>query len=174
MRGLLWCVTASVGAFALVCGPGCDALTGKKPTPTPTGGSQTGGGDTTVTPGPGGGVVAGGGGGGGSGGAAQAIRKAAQRTVTMHDLNSIRIFIENASLASGQMPSVQETYQALQKEAPHLAKLVDEKVLTLHPARTREEVWAYETAALQSGGQVLTSQGVERMDAATLKRRLGQ
>ena len=32
----------------------------------------------------------------------------------------------------------------------------------------------YETAALQTGGQVLTNQGVERMDAPTLKKRLGQ
>ena len=170
MRVLLWCTMAGVGAFALACGLGCDALTGKKPAATPTGSSGDG---STVTPGPRGGVVAGGAGGGGGGGVMSG-HKAGRRIVTINDLNSIRLFIDSASLASGQMPSVQETYQALQKEAPHIAKLVDEKVLTLHPASSREDVWAYETAALQTGGQVLTSQGVERMDAATLRQRLGQ
>jgi hypothetical protein len=102
------------------------------------------------------------------------VAQAAKRLEVKNDLQQMRIFIENASLASGRMPSAQETYQALKKEAPKIAKLIDDKVITLNPARTREEVWAYETAALQSGGQVLTSQGVERMDAQTLKRRLGQ
>jgi hypothetical protein len=101
------------------------------------------------------------------------VAQAAKRLEVKNDLQQMRIFIENASLASGRMPSAQETYQALKKEAPKIAKLIDDRVITLNPARTREEVWAYETAALQSGGQVLTSQGVEQMDAETLKQRLG-
>jgi hypothetical protein len=101
------------------------------------------------------------------------VASAANRLEVKNDLQQMRIFIENASLASGRMPSAQETYQALKKEAPKIAKLIDDRVITLNAARTREEVWAYETAALQSGGQVLTSQGVEQMDAETLKQRLG-
>jgi hypothetical protein len=99
---------------------------------------------------------------------------AAKRIDVTNDLQQIRVYIEDASLASGRMPSVQETYQSLKQAAPKIAKLIDEKVITLNPARTREDVWAYETAALQNGGMVRTSQGVERMDAPTLKQKLGQ
>ncbi len=167
MRALLL-----IAAAGVVLSAGCEKKKKTAPTNPATGKTD----DTTVTPGPGGGVVVGGGGaaGGGGGGAVQAVRGAVQRTVTMNDLNQIRIFIENASLASGRMPSVQETYQALKQEAPNLAKLIDEGTITLHPARTREEVWAYETAALEKGGLMLTSQGVERVDAQTLKQRLGR
>jgi hypothetical protein len=107
-------------------------------------------------------------------GAVQNVRAAVQRTVTTNDLAQIRIFIENASLASGSMPSVNDTYDALKKEAPKIAQLIDEKVLTLNPAKTREQVWAYETAAYTNGGLVLTSSGVERMDASVLKQKLQQ
>jgi hypothetical protein len=133
--------------------------------------------DMTVTPGPGGGVVVGAptiAGGGGGGGAVQAVRGAATRAVTQNDLNQIRIYIENASLASGRMPTPQETYAALQQEAPQIAQLINEGAIVLHYARTREDIWAYERKAYDQGGQVLTSQGVAYMDAATLRQRLGQ
>jgi hypothetical protein len=102
------------------------------------------------------------------------VAQAARRTEVKNDLHQIHIFIEGASAASGQMPSPRETYQSLKKDAPKIAKLIDDRIITLNAARTREDVWAYETAALQNGGQVLTSQGVQQMDAQTLKRRLGQ
>ncbi len=126
---------------------------------------------TVVAPGPGGGVVVNAGGGGG---AVQAVRGAVRRTVTINDLQQIRIFIDNASLASGRMPSTQMTYSALKQEAPNIATLIDDGVLTLNDATTREQVWAYETDALKQGGQVLTGSGVERMDAESLAQRLRQ
>lgn len=104
----------------------------------------------------------------------QTPRSAAQRTVTMNDLTQIRIYIENASAASGSMPSVNETYAALKREAPRIAELIDTRVITLNPARNREQVWAYETAAYQVGGLVVTSSGVERMSAEQLQQRLKQ
>lgn len=132
--------------------------------------------DTVVTPGPGGGVVAGAplAGGGGGGGAVQAVRGAATRAVSRNDLQNIRIYIENASLASGRMPSPQETLSALRQEAPNIAKQVDEGIIVLHPARSREGIWAYERKAYDQGGLVLTSSGVEQMDATTLRQRLNQ
>jgi hypothetical protein len=104
----------------------------------------------------------------------QTPRSAAKRVATMNDLTQIRIFIENASLASGKMPSVNETYAAVKQAAPTIAQLIDEKVITLHAATNREQVWAYETAAYQVGGMVVTSSGVERMTAAQLQQRLKQ
>jgi hypothetical protein len=164
----------AAAAVGVLLAAGCDKLTGSKSAPT-TAATPTG--DPVVTPGPGGGVVVSGGkaaGGGGSGGAAQAVRKAVKRTATMNDLAQIRVFIENASATTGKMPTVKETYDALKQEAPTIAKLIDEQVIILNPARTREEIWAYEASALTDGGVVLSGSGVERMDAATLKQRLGR
>ena len=59
-------------------------------------------------------------------------------------------------------------------EAPAIAALVKDGTIVLNPARSREDVWAYEKKAYESRGWVATSQGVETMDAATLKSRLGQ
>jgi hypothetical protein len=128
----------------------------------------------TVVPsaGAGGGVVLSAGGGGG-GGAAQAVRKAAKRAATNNELHQIHLFIESASSASGQMPSPQETLAAIQKEAPKIAEAIREGVIVLLPAKSREEIWAYEAIALEQGGQVLTNNGIERMDAQTLRSRLG-
>ena len=127
--------------------------------------------DSGSSGGSGGGIVAGGGGGGGG---VMAGYKAGKRVATQNELHQIHIFIDSASGASGRMPSSQETLAALEKEAPKIAQAVKEGVIVLHPARSREDVWAYEAVALEQGGQVLTSNGIEKMDAATLKRRLGQ
>lgn len=159
MRNLLTAAVLTTGVLS-----GCEKPKKAKPTTPAT--------ETAPAPAPSGG-------GGGTGyqsgaGVAQNVRNAARRTVVMNDLNQIRLYIETASLASGVMPSANDTYAALKKEAPAIATLIDEKAITLHPARTRAEVWAYETAALTSGGLVCTSSGVERMEAAVLKQRLGQ
>ena len=150
--------------------------------PPPGAGGANGGsaGSGGIVPGGGVGVVVnpyqalgGGGGGGGGGGAAQAVRKAAKRAATNNELNQIHLFIETYSSASGQMPSPQETLATIQKEAPKIAEAIKEGVIVLLPARSREEIWAYEAIALEQGGQVLTGGGIERMDVQTLRNRLG-
>ncbi len=94
--------------------------------------------------------------------------------VTMQDMEEIRIFIDNRSGATGRMPPPEETFTALKSAAsPQTVTLVQTKAITLAPARTREDVWAYETAALQRGGLVATAGGVETMTADALRRRLG-
>lgn len=111
-------------------------------------------------------------GGGGGGGAAGAVRKAAKRAATNNELHQIHLFIETYSAASGQMPKPADTLAAIQKEAPKIAEAIKEGVIVLLPAKSREEIWAYEAIALEQGGQVLTSGGIERMDADALQRRL--
>jgi len=129
---------------------------------------------TDVAPGPGGGVVMNAGVGGG-GGAVQAVRGAVQtKAVDANMMKQIHTYIEYASGASGKMPSPQETLAALQMEAPAIAALVNDGTIILNPTRSREAVWAYEKKAYESRGWVATSQGVETIDAATLKSRLGQ
>lgn len=122
------------------------------------------------------GVVTNPGGGGGSGGAVQAVRGAVRRTVDQNELNNIRLFIDTASLASGQMPTAQATYAALQREAPSTFKLVQEGAIILTGARSRESVWAYTAEPQTYNGEhlVVTSSGVERMNGQVLRQRLQQ
>jgi len=169
-----------VGVLMTVVMVGC----GKKPakeggadtTPPPAAGSSSANnGGPNVIPGGGIGVVTNPNqalGGGGGGGAAGAVRKAAKRTATNNELHQIHIFIETYSSASGQMPKPADTLAAIQKEAPKIAEAIKEGVIVLLPAKSREEIWAYEAVALEQGGQVLTSSGIERMDADMLQRRL--
>lgn len=122
------------------------------------------------------GVVVGGGGGGGSGGAAQAVRKAAIRTVNLNEMQNIRTFIDSASAASGRMPSAQEIAEVLRTEAPSTYQLVKEGAIVLTGTRSRDAIWAYTAEPQSVGGEhlVLTVQGPERIAAATLNQRLKQ
>ncbi|HEX4612659.1 MAG TPA: hypothetical protein VH092_30975 [Urbifossiella sp.] len=95
--------------------------------------------------------------------------------VTRQDLEEIRIFIDNASGVSGQLPTPQQTLAALkQAGSPQTVDLVEKKAITLTGARAREGIWAYETAALQRGGLVCGSNGTETLTADALRRQLGR
>lgn len=168
MRTLLT-VVAAVGVLGLV---GCDALKKKKPTAAPTGKTE----DTTVTRGPGGGVVVGApvAGGGGGGGAVSAVRKAVDRTKVRAALSDIRLTIESFEVSNNRMPTPAETLQMVRQAAPQYAKLIDDGEVVLVAARTRQDVWAYEGKPPGGNYLVLTNQGVEEMDAGTLRQRLGQ
>ena len=107
-------------------------------------------------------------------GVAQNVRKAAARTEVKNELHQTRLFIDIAFTSSGKMPTSQETYAALKQEDPKTAKMIDDKLITLVPMPQREGIWAYETAALQSSGQVLFNNNIDQMDAAELKQKLGQ
>ena len=119
------------------------------------------------------GVVLGKGGGGG-GGAYQAVRTAVRRTVNENELKNLHLFIETASGASGRMPSPQEILAALQREAPKIAKHIQDGDIVLTGATTREGIWAYTKDPQSTAGEhlILTSSGIERMQADTLRQRL--
>jgi hypothetical protein len=110
----------------------------------------------------------------GGGGAGQAVRGTAKKTVDMNDFRQIHTFIEYASGATGRMPTTEQTRAALKQESPEIEQKIYEGLIVLCAAKNREEVWAYEAKALESGGLVATHNGVETLDAATLKRRLGK
>lgn len=91
---------------------------------------------------------------------------AAARKVSKDDMKEVWIFIENASLASGKMPSPEVTYAALiQAESP-AAGLVKDGSIVLTGARQREAIWAYEKNAPKQGGWVATQNGAEQLTAA--------
>jgi hypothetical protein len=122
------------------------------------------------------GVVLNPGGGGGSGGAAQAVRKAATRTVNYNELENIRLFISTAEVSSGRMPSKQAVEQALMREAPKTYELVKENVIILTGTRSRENIWAYTYDPQTAAGEhlVIRSGNIEKVPGQELARALQQ
>src|SRR5262245_62082639 len=101
------------------------------------------------------------------------VHGATDRLQLNNALDQIRIFIENASSVDGNMPSIETTYETLKKEAPQYAKYIDQKLIVLNPAKTRDEVWAW--AVLPQGNfSVLTSSGIQPMSQQELNQRLGK
>lgn len=108
-------------------------------------------------------------------GAVQNVRGAVQRkAVESNQMAQIRLFIDTASGASGKMPTPAETLAAIKQEAPAIAALISDGTIVIHPAKNREDVWAYEAKALESSGWVAMSAGIETLDSATLKARLNR
>jgi hypothetical protein len=94
--------------------------------------------------------------------------------VTEADMKEVWVFVENASGASGKMPSQLTIYQALVAADSKAAPLVKDGSIHLTGATVRESVWAFEAKAITSGGLVVTNNGVETLTAAELKKRLGK
>jgi len=87
------------------------------------------------------------------------------------DMEDIRTFIDTASI-NGQMPSPDLVKAALMQSESPASALVQQKAIILTGAKARESVWAYEAAAVQRGGLIVTQNGVETVTADDLKRRL--
>jgi hypothetical protein len=87
-------------------------------------------------------------------------------------MREIWIFIDTASGASGTMPGPDVIYASLIKANSPAAALIKDGSISLTGTRTRESVWAFETAALTQGGWVVSQNGVETLTAAELTRRL--
>jgi hypothetical protein len=96
------------------------------------------------------------------------------KLVTEADMKEVWIFIENASGASGKMPSPALVYSALVKAESKAADLVKDGSIFLTGAAARESIWAFEWKALTQGGLAASQNGVENLSAAELKRRLGK
>lgn len=136
----------------------------------------TKGGNPPNTPPPAGGG-GGGGVGGGSGGAPQAVRGAVQRTVNLVELKDLHLFIYNASLATGQMPTPQQIMEEVGKASPKLAAHLRDGSIVLTGTRSREAIWAYTRDPQSGAGEhliITASEGGIRMPAAELNARLQQ
>jgi predicted small lipoprotein YifL len=94
-------------------------------------------------------------------------------TVTVKDMEDIKIFIHDSSLVMGRMPAKEFVYGALVQAGTPTAKLVNSGAIVLTGAQSREGVWAYEAKALEQGGMIVGPNGVETVTATELKRRLG-
>jgi len=98
------------------------------------------------------------GGAGGGFGAEQAVRKAVDRVVTAAELKELHLFMTNAKLAMGRVPTAQETWAEINKPDGNrqLAKLIQDGLLILVPNPGEEGLWAYAKEAPTTGGWVLT------------------
>ncbi len=94
--------------------------------------------------------------------------------VSSKDLEDIRLYVDTASAASGRMPAPQQVMAALIDSGSPVGEMVKKKLIVIHPARTRDDIWAYEATALEKGGWVASANGVDQMSAADLKKRLGR
>ncbi|VTR94402.1 unnamed protein product [Gemmata massiliana] len=99
---------------------------------------------------------------------------AANKIVAMADMREVWVFIENASGASGKMPTAALTYAALREASSPAAALVKDGAIILTGSTSRESVWAFEARAYLNGGLVVSQNGVETLTAAELKTRLGK
>ncbi len=147
---------------------------GRPPGTTPPGGGALGGGTPGTVPGvPPGGFPPGGLPPGAGTTPPPAGSGTARRPVTEADMKEVWIYMENASAVSGRLPSPAEVLAALRATQAPSAALVADGSIVLTGAARRESVWAYERQALQTGGLIAGPQGVERVSAAELRRRLG-
>lgn len=99
---------------------------------------------------------------------------AAKRAVALADMRDLQVFIHDASLASGKMPTPGDIYNALIAARSPCAEHVKAGSIILTGAKERESIWAYETAALTGAGLVVSQNGVEKLTAAELRQRLGK
>jgi hypothetical protein len=92
----------------------------------------------------------------------------------MADMRDLQIFIHDASLVSGKMPSPSDIFAALVAAGSPAAEHVKSGAIILTGATERESVWAYETRALTQGGLIVCQNGVETLTTAELKQRIGK
>jgi hypothetical protein len=100
-------------------------------------------------------------------GAEQAVRKSVERTVTAAELHDLHLFINTVKGASGQMPTSQQTWEALNRPDGNrkLVQLIQEGLVILVPSPQEEGLWAYDKNVKTTNGMVLTNNGVERVNA---------
>ena len=108
------------------------------------------------------------GGGGGGGGGVMGVRGAVDRVVTAAELHDLHLFMSNAKLASGRVPTSQETWAALNEPGGNqkLVSLIKDGFLILVPNPPEEGLWAYSKEAPTQGGWVLTHSEPRRVTAA--------
>jgi hypothetical protein len=101
-------------------------------------------------------------------GAAQAVRKNVEQIVDAAELHDLHLFMTNAKLSSGRVPTSQETWEALNRPDGNrkLVQLIQSGTLILVPQPQEEGLWAYEKDAPTRGGWVLTHSEPRRVTPA--------
>jgi hypothetical protein len=103
----------------------------------------------------------------------QVAKNVKSNAINGPQMHGLQLHITTMELANNRMPSKEEILAYVKKEDPKLSKLLEEGVIVLTGATTREGVWAYEKDAPTNGGWVITGSGESKMTAEELKQRLG-
>jgi hypothetical protein len=95
--------------------------------------------------------------------------------LTLDDYKNLHLYMDTVSGVTGKLPDKETTVAALKMEkgATNLVKAIEDGSLVLTGATSRDDVWAYEKDAPVNGGYVLTSNGVDKLDAEAAKKRIG-
>jgi hypothetical protein len=117
----------------------------------------------------------GGSGGGGGFGAVQAVRGAVDRAVTAAELHDLHLFMTNAKLAMGRVPTAEETWAEISKPGgnPKLTKMIQDGLIILVAKPQEEGLWAYAKEAPTQGGWILSHSQPERVTAQEFATRYG-
>jgi hypothetical protein len=113
---------------------------------------------------------------GGGFGAEQAVRGAVNRVVTAAELHDLHLFMSNAKLSMGRVPTYQETWSALNQPGGNakLVQLIKDGILVMVQAPQDEGLWAYGKEVPTQGGWILTHSGAERVTAQDFANRFGR
>ena len=100
----------------------------------------------------------------------------AKATLSLDDFKNLHLYLDTVSGVTGKLPDKETTLAALmmEKGAARLVKAIEDGSLVLTGAGSRDEVWAYEKDASVNGGYVLTSNGVDKLDADAARKRIGK
>jgi hypothetical protein len=104
-----------------------------------------------------------------------AVADDGKTNLTLAELKDLHLYMDTASGVTGKLPDKETTVAALKMEkgAANTVKAIEDGSLVLTGAASRDDVWAYEKDAPVSGGYVLTSNGVDKLDAEAAKKRIG-
>ncbi len=108
------------------------------------------------------------------GGAAQNIRKAAQRTSRLNELNTLGQLIEVSYNTNNRMPDFAAFKQELQSDAPNVLAAINDGSIVCCWTAAHEGLWAYEAGSEEAGGSALVTGRASRVDAEEMKRLLGR
>jgi hypothetical protein len=93
-----------------------------------------------------------------------------RRTLTQNDLSQIKLFMEQAHAEKGSYPKSLADLPSLQRDAPNLYKAIQDGDLIL--AGGQNGLLAYEKAAMEDRGSVITTDGIQIMTADELRQKL--
>lgn len=107
-------------------------------------------------------------------GAVQNVRQAARRTNALVEMKTLGDLVTIMYTEDGRMPSKEQIAASVKRDAPAVAKGIDEGVYILTGATDHAGLWAYEVDADKAGGIVLVAGVANRATAEEVQQHLAK
>ncbi|MBX9581957.1 MAG: hypothetical protein K2X87_16755, partial [Gemmataceae bacterium] len=107
-------------------------------------------------------------------GAVQNVRQAARRTNALVEMKTLGDLVTIMYTEDGRMPSKEQIAASVKRDAPAVAKGIDEGVYILTGATDHGGLWAYEVDADTAGGIVLVAGVANRATADEVQQHLAK